>query len=153
EEYGLVRWVRENVSPGEIIVEATGRTWALSDGTLRIVRSDTDYSGSGRLSARTGLPSPVGWYFHEVQWRGDGVRSELDRRQGLVDAVYTARTPSDAIEALRALDAQFVVVGAVERSRYPGDALTDFSAFLDLAWEQGETRIYRLPRFETVPTS
>ncbi len=152
EEYALVTWLRENVKPGELVVEATGRKWGLSgDGTLAIVSADVDYSGAGRISARTGFPTAVGWYFHEVQWRGDGVRGELDRRQRLVDAAYTSPMPSDSLRALRALDAVFVVVGSVERSNYPGEVLTDFDAFLDLVWEEGATRVYRLPRFELVP--
>lgn len=155
EEYALVQWIGATVAPGDVVIEATGRTWEkTSDGVLNIVDGGGgDYSDAGRVSARTGAASPFGWYFHEVQWRGDAVRTELDRRQSLVDAVYTAPDATAALIALRELDAEYVVVGQLEKSRYPEDVLAPFETFLDLAWEDGSTRVYRLPQYEVVPTS
>jgi uncharacterized membrane protein len=144
-----VDWVAANVAAGDVIVEATGRTWARgADGTLSVVRTDSDYTDAGRVSARTGRQAPIGWYFHQIQWRGEGIGAELNRRLELVDRVYLAATPTESMEAINALGARYVVYGHVEQARYPSNATTDFNAFLDLVFADGNVRVYRVPALE-----
>ncbi len=155
-EFALIRWLGEAVPPDAVIVEATGRVWRRgADLQPEIVSSRIDYSDASRVSARTGLQTPIGWSGHEVQWRGssDATHAEIGRRQDLVDRVYTAPGESEALAALDELGAGYVVVGRVERSRYVGDLMPPFAEFLDLAFEDGETRVYRIPIFEVVDTS
>ena len=67
-----------------------------SNGEPALGDQGTDYTESGRISARTGRPTIIGWYFHEVQWRGDtpGVTSVLQERQSAVDEMYLAGNDS-----------------------------------------------------------
>jgi len=155
-EYALVRWVEANVPPGATIVEATGRAWRPNaEGQPVITEDSTDYTDSGRVAARTGRPSPIGWFFHEVQWRGDTskVRVELNHRQDLVDRVYTAGDAAAALAALRELDAEYVVLGQVERAEYDQSLWPPFDSFMDLVFESGDVRVYRLPVYKAIPTS
>jgi len=148
EEYALTRWVKEHTDPGEIILEATGRAWRRDgDGSLVIQSSNVDYTDAGRISARTGRQALIGWWFHEVQWRGDTPenRAEFTRRQDLVDAVYTAPDPQTALERMRETGATYLVVSRLEYSRYPGDIMPDFGQVLDLVFEHGNARVYRRP--------
>jgi YYY domain-containing protein len=138
-EYALARWVEANVEPGAVVVEAHG----------------DDYSNAGRVSSRTGRPAPIGWYFHEIQWRGDSEanRTEFRRRQEQVDRVYGATTAADLMDTLDQLSAEYVVVGRVEMSRYAASAMPDFGAALDLVFESGDVRVYRVPVREVMSTT
>jgi uncharacterized membrane protein len=114
-----------------------------------------DYTDAGRLSARTGTSTPIGWYFHEVQWRGDSEanRQEFLSRQDSVDVLYLTQDPAEALRLMRRLGAEYVAVGREELRRYPAEHLTHFDTFLDTVFQSGELRIYRLPRYEVVETS
>ncbi len=153
-EYALTQWIAEHTDPGDVVIEATGRRWALdSGGAPSMVSADVDYSDAGRIAARTGRTTPIGWYFHEIQWRGDtGTnRAEFTRRQDLVDAAYTAADPSAVLASMQALGARYLVVGHVEIDRYPG-LMPDFGGFLDTAFESGQYRVYALPEYRMVAT-
>lgn len=154
-EYALVRWIAQNTAPNDVIFETTGRRWARNaESVLTIVNANVDYTNAGRISGRTGRPTPIGWYFHEVQWRGDTEknRTELSRRQNLVDGAYTATNPADVVDAMRQFDARYLVVGREEQANYPG-LMPDFAQFMDIAFESGPYRIYRLPDLRSTPTS
>ena len=147
-EYALTRWVQDHTAPGDIIIEATGRAWRRGEnGQPVIYDSGSDYSDAGRISARTGRPTLVGWFSHEVQWRGDtdANKRELQRRQDLVDSVYTSTDASRAVDVMRETGAKYLVVGRVELSRYAGDVMPHFDTVLDVAFESDGLRVYRLP--------
>jgi len=154
-EWALVRAVQRLVPPGAVIVEATGRTWRKSDTGPQLISANVDYTDAGRIAARTGRPTPVGWYFHELQWRGDTPRNRdlLAARQELVDGVYLAPDPATALERLRQLGASYVVVGPVERSRYPADLMPRFTDFLVTVYDDGNVQLYRVPVTGELPTS
>lgn len=154
-DYALMRWIQENTAPGDVIVEATGRRWNSGAGAGPvIVNAGVDYSDAGRIAARTGRQTPIGWYFHEVQWRGDTAenKTELSRRQDLVDSAYLSREPEKVIAAMNEVDARYLVVGTLEMASYPG-LLPDFSTFLDVVFESGAYRIYALPTYRSISTS
>ncbi|MGE3074209.1 MAG: DUF2298 domain-containing protein [Dehalococcoidia bacterium] len=153
-EYALVQWLDANTPRDTVVVEATGRRWAPGNGGPSVVDAGSDYTDSGRISERTGRATVIGWYFHEVQWRGDTPdnQAEFQRRQGLVDSAYISGDPDTVLSVMREFGAEYLVVGRIELVRYPG-LLPDFSAFLDVAYESGSYRIYRLPRYEEVQTS
>ncbi len=111
-----------------------------------MLKGDSDWGPGGRISSRTGLQTPIGWVPHEDQWRGLAPewRDEFSRRQDLVDRLYTGQ--GDITALLTELDAEFVVVSNLERSRYPATHLPDFSRSLDLVFEQGGARVYALPQ-------
>jgi YYY domain-containing protein len=157
DEYALVRWMQSNTRAGAIILEATGRTWR-DDGTgkLAVVNGPSiDYNEPGRVSARTGRATPIGWPGHEIQWRGDGPATQeaIARRQALVDEVYVTADVARGLAAARELGAEYVVVGRVERERYFGDLDAHLGRFLDLEWRQGEVSVYRVPVQRLLETS
>jgi YYY domain-containing protein len=145
-EYALTRWIEDHTEPGDVIIEGTGRRWRRGqDG--RPVMSDNvvDYTDAGRVAARTGRETPIGWFFHEIQWRGDTAanRQEFTRRQDLVDAAYTTDA-SRTLETMREFGATYLVVGSLEFDRY-GDLMPPFETFLEIAFESGPSRVYRRP--------
>lgn len=155
-EYALTRWVEQNVPPGAAIVEASGRVWRRDqNGALVLVDASVDYTDASRISSRTGHPTLVGWFFHEIQWRGDTDqnRAEYQHRQDLLDSVYTSGDPATVLGVLRTAGARYVILGRVERQRYPADGLSRFEAFLDIAFSSGDLRVYELPVYRVLRTS
>jgi len=144
-ERALVEEVRRAVPPGEVLVEASGRRWAQGESGPELASANVDYTDAGRVASRTGSQTPIGWYFHEIQWRGDTEenRRRFSRRQELVDQVYLARTGEEAQEALRELGADWVVLGPLEEQLYPPNFA--FVDALDLAFEAEGVRLYRVP--------
>jgi uncharacterized membrane protein len=153
-EYDLVQWIRSSTPADAVILEATGRTWGPGSTGPVLLNANVDYSDSGRISARTGRSTPIGWYFHEIQWRGDTEhnRAAFVHRQDEVDAAYLSRDPERVLAVMREYGAEYLVVGRVELSRYSA-LLGDFSQFLDVAHRSGQYVIYRVPHYETVQTS
>jgi uncharacterized membrane protein len=140
DEYALLDWVQTNVPPDAVVAEAPGR----------------GYSDSSRLSGRSGRLTVLGWRGHEFQWRGadPALDAMLQQRESMLDAAYQAGADPAPLAALvAAFDVQYVVVGSIELGRYPSDIMTDFPRFLDLVYETGAYRIYRVPVMAVVPTS
>lgn len=155
-EYALVRWVQANTPPGTTLIEASGRTWTL-DNKQQAVMSDAnvDYTDAGRVAARTGRSDPIGWYFHEIQWRGDTAanRADFTNRQALADSAYTNKDPANVLAVMHQFGARYLVVGSVERAKYPAQTMPDFPSFLDLVFDSGGVRVYALPVYQAVATS
>jgi YYY domain-containing protein len=153
-EYDLVQWIRASTPADAVILEATGRSWGPGSSGPVLLNANVDYSDSGRISERTGRSTPIGWYFHEIQWRGDTEhnRAAFVHRQDEVDAAYLSRDPERVLAVMREYGAEYLVVGRVELSRYAA-LLDDFSQFLDVAHRSGQYVIYRVPHYQTVQTS
>ncbi|MCC6382191.1 MAG: hypothetical protein IT304_06755 [Dehalococcoidia bacterium] len=155
-EFALIRWVEQNTPPDAVVVEASGRVWRRDrNGALTLVDPSVDYTDAARVSSRTGRPTLVGWFFHEIQWRGDTTpnRAEYQHRQELLDSVYTSGDPAAVLSVLRTAGARYVILGRVERQRYPADALPPFDAFLDTVFTSGDLHVYALPVYRVVRTS
>ncbi|MEP6871358.1 MAG: hypothetical protein ABI939_05850, partial [Anaerolineaceae bacterium] len=116
---------------------------------------------AGRISARTGLQTPLGWYFHEIQWRGETAenRARFTALQDTVDRAYVG-SPADVLASMRATGAKYLVIGgssppepSFEKTKYIAELLPNYAAFLDIAFESGDARVYSLPEYRELPTS
>lgn len=132
DEQAAVRWLRS--APDGVVAEAVGGS----------------YSGYGRIAMLSGLPTVLGWDFHEVQWgRGDLVPA----RKTDIERLYCTRSPEEAQAILAQYDIRYVVVGGLERLTYqPGQGncaagLNEgrLQNELDLVFQQGEAAIYAVP--------
>lgn len=155
DEYALTRWIATNVERGDVIIEATGRQWLAGEDGPELQPGGVSYTDAGRIASRTGRPTAIGWYSHEIQWRGDSAANHetFGERQAAVDSIYLSASPEEALARLDELGARYVVDGRLEQSRYPGEHRSDLGAFLDLAFESGDLRVYRVPAQREVPTS
>ena len=104
-----VHWLRENVQGSPVILEANTPL----------------YRWGGRVSIHTGLPSVVGWRWHQQQQRW-GYRDQVDRRIRDVDRIYSTGIPSEAIELLTQYGVKYVYLGQVERLYYPEHGIAKF---------------------------
>ncbi|NPV08458.1 MAG: hypothetical protein HPY83_10940 [Anaerolineae bacterium] len=102
-EYEAIAWLQANVRGTSVIAEAPGGS----------------YTAFGRVSANTGLPTILGWDFHEMQWRGT---SRFSERQADVERLYTARSWEEAKAVLDRYSVAYVYVGPLERQAYGPEA-------------------------------
>jgi uncharacterized membrane protein len=159
DEYALTRWVQDNTAPNATLIEASGRQWRTDDKGQAVIDDSNgtglDYSDAGRIASRTRRSTLIGWYFHEIQWRGDSdaIHAELDKREALIDGVYTKKDPANVLKTMKDTGAEYVVVGQLELQKYPAQFMPDFSQFLDTVFQSGDMRVYRLPSYEVTQTS
>ncbi len=77
ERFGI-QWLKDNAGADDRIVEAVGDS----------------YSEYGRISSSTGIPTVLGWKFHEEQWRGS--RKLFEGREEDVRALYQTANLEEA---------------------------------------------------------
>ncbi len=129
DDYRAIVWLNSNVDGAPSIVEANGGS----------------YSQAGRISMATGLPTLLGWDFHERQWRGPTIDAEANARKRAVEAIYRA-TP-EAIGLLKQYGVRYIIVGQLERDAFfrEGPAAQDrLGALGDVVYRQGSVTIYRV---------
>jgi YYY domain-containing protein len=125
-EYAAIRWLQENGKKGEGILEAVGDSW----------------SSFSRISSSTGLPTVLGWPWHEHQWRG--TTEPFEGREEEVRTIYTTMDTSEALRLLNKYDIQYVVLGNRERATYGTLGLTKFSQIGDVVFSQESVIVYRV---------
>jgi YYY domain-containing protein len=129
-EYEALLWLREAAEAGDgpppVVLEAVGG----------------QYSGYGRVSAITGLPTLLGWPGHEWQWRG-GDHPEPGRREPIVRQIYETPDLSAVSFLLDQFDVAYIFVGDLEREQYGAGGLDKFSEELEIAFANDRVTIYR----------
>jgi uncharacterized membrane protein len=113
-DYDMIRWLQEHVEGTPVIMEAH--------------QFPSEYHWNGRISIYTGLPTILGWRFHQIQQH---TLPEMDKlvqtRENNIAAFYDL-SGADGIRAamdlIDAYDIEYIVVGALERAFY-GDVQTD----------------------------
>jgi YYY domain-containing protein len=125
DDYAAIRWLQANGTDGAVILEAPGES----------------YSYLARVSALTGLPTVLGWDFHEFQWRG--TYDEPARRKPDVDILYNSVDLGQTLTLLDKYDITYVYVGPLERERYNPSGLAKFEQLLDRVYQGGGVTIYQ----------
>ncbi len=133
EDYALIRWMQENIAGTPVILEG---------------QSAREYLWGSRISVYTGLPTVVGWNFHQRQQRTLEPLSRLVQHRILnVNTLYTTIDVYNTWVLLRQFDVRYIVVGQLELAYYPAEGLAKFdrmveAGLLELVYEVGETRLY-----------
>lgn len=149
DEYAAAQWLRANAGPDDRVLEAVGNSYGDANGWF-----------DSRFAAATGVPDLLGWYFHEVQWRGgepDVLSRELPARAAAIGTIYNTTNTAEARALLRQYDIRWVVVGAAERQGigqcavsagcppYAAAGLAKFTDLLEPAFTSGAVAIFRVP--------
>jgi uncharacterized membrane protein len=130
------RWLRENTPPGSVVLEMVDPDGGSYNG-----------AGYGAISASTGRATVLGWYGHQIQWRGGdaAARDELEPRKNDVTRMYRTGNPDEARELLRKYDVDYVYVGPLERQAAGQAGLAKFAQIATPVFQEGEVTIYQLP--------
>ena len=102
------------------------------------------YTEYARVATRTGLPNILGWAGHEWQWRGSD-KAYVGRAED-IDTIYRSIDRGQVLPLLQKYDATYVYAGHLERNKYGQAALDKFAAFMDTAFKNETTAIYRVRR-------
>ena len=134
-DYAIIRWLQENVEGSPVIMEG---------------RSEREYLWGSRFSVYTGLPSVVGWNWHQRQQRTfDPLPRLVEQRVANVNAFYITLDIPTAWNILKFYDVEYVIVSDMERAYYPQANLDKLETMveqglLDVVFEQGSAVIYRV---------
>lgn len=125
-----IRWLREHL-----------------DGTPIIVEGVTPfYRWGSRITVYTGLPTVIGWDWHQKQQRW-AYQQLVDQRIADVTAFYAGSDPAAAMAFLNRYGVRYVIVGTVERTYYPPAGLAKFEQMTDQlepVYRNAGTTIYRV---------
>ncbi len=135
EDYEMIHWLQQNIQGSPVVLEG---------------QSEREYLWGSRVSMYTGLPTVIGYNFHQRQQHTLEPLSRLVQQRILnVNTLYNTTDIETAWRLLRIFDVAYIVVGQLERAYYSADGLAKFQqmaeqGLLDVAYEQGETRVYRV---------
>jgi YYY domain-containing protein len=98
DDLPLTDWIRANVHGIQVVAEAPG----------------IDYKWTGRISWLTGLPTPIGWGYHESQQRR-AYGASLEARKTAMTDLYTTTDVHVMANVLSNYSIAYLVFGTQER--------------------------------------
>jgi YYY domain-containing protein len=136
-DYDAIRWMQDNVNGSPTIIEAHA--------------GGNQYRWAGRFSIYTGLPSVVGWQWHQRQQRGGELLDErviIDRFFD-VETFYSTQDPAEALKILRRYNVKYIVAGDYERMSFGQQGFFKFAELtargsLRAVHESGGVTIYEV---------
>lgn len=109
-EEQMLRWIRDNVPPGDRVAETVNFTEPGRIGYIYV----------GRVASLAGRPVPVGWEQHIFTWRGGGASEPVRANRDALYQFYYAPTPEAMKQAARKLGIKWAVFGKTEREVFRG---------------------------------
>ncbi|CAN5696193.1 DUF2298 domain-containing protein [soil metagenome] len=102
DDVAAMRWLYDNANSDDVIVEAPGCSYQVNGGIP-----------TGRMAAFTGVPTIIGWGFHQVQWRGGQpeLLAQITPRGADVATIYA----DQSADLLDAYGVTLLYVGSFER--------------------------------------
>ena len=131
-ERQAIEWLQDNVQGSPVVVDGLGQTYR----TLR-----------ARVSTYTGLPTVIGYDWHQKQQRW-GFTEVVDRRVADVERFYRTSSETQAMDFLRRYNVRYVYVGQHERLEYPEAGIAKFDTMageeLTLVYENEQVKIFEV---------
>lgn len=126
DELNVINDLREIAGSDDVMVEAIGDS----------------YSEFARISGSSGVPTVIGWVFHERQWRGTDelfVDREMDVR-----TIYTTRDIEELQSLIDKYQITMVVLGPRERATYDNIVAGMFDRLGDRVIEHGLYTVFSI---------
>jgi YYY domain-containing protein len=129
DDMAAIHWMQLNVDGSPVILEASVPT----------------YRWGSRFSVYTGLPTVLGWDWHQKQQRW-GYQWMVDERLEDVRQMYAEPAADRVLPLFKKYQIRYIIVGDMERAYYPAAGLVKFDQMvgkhLDLVYTQGSVKIY-----------
>ena len=128
-----IEWLRANVQGSPVVLEVNAPL----------------YHWASRVSVYTGLPTVIGWDWHQKQQRSIVDGALIDRRIDAVRQMYNSRSSEDTLALLKRFRVVYVYVGEVENAFYEKAGLAKFEAMtragqLKLVYQNERVKIYKV---------
>ncbi|MBT3322503.1 MAG: hypothetical protein HN392_09495 [Anaerolineae bacterium] len=132
EDYVAILWMRENVQGSPVIVEA----------------NTPEYRWGSRYTIYTGLPSVLGWNWHQRQQRALNPPHLVTDRVAEIRAFYETTNIDEALAFIEKYHIEYIVLGQVEQNYYAGAGLEKFAGEDGVLWDEvfheASTAIYKI---------
>jgi uncharacterized membrane protein len=121
QDYRAIRWMQENVKGSPVIVEANTPL----------------YRWGSRFSIYTGLPTIIGWDWHQRQQRA-AVQNDYSVQNRIFDVaeIYNSLSKERARELLDRYTVQYIIVGQLEQAYYEPGGLAKFPEWNGSLWKE-----------------
>jgi len=112
-DHELIRWMQENIQGSPVIME--GRSFP------------SEYRWNGRMAIYTGLPSVLGWNFHQKQQRTfDPLPRWVDQRDQNIRQFYDTPSIEQAVDVIHHFDVKYIISSGLERVQTDPEGLEKF---------------------------
>jgi YYY domain-containing protein len=116
-DYQAIQWMQRNIEGSPVIVEA---------------HSKNPYrAAANRVSMYTGLPTIIGWDWHQRQQRALLPASIVGDRIFDVDSLYNTIDPQEAMDLINKYDVSYIYVGPLEWTYYNPQGLVKFDQMVE----------------------
>ena len=132
-DYDAINWLNRNIENSPVILEANTPV----------------YRWGSRVSIYTGLPTVIGWDWHETAHRSYLVENEIATRLNDVKNAYNTLVEKDLFKILDKYKVEYIYIGELERAYYNPDGLKKFDDFvtenkLELVFQNTGVVIYHV---------
>lgn len=111
----MIRWIQDNILGSPVILETA--------------QYPSEYQFNSRIAINTGLPSVIGWNFHQQQQRTlDPLPNLIGQRRNNVYAMYNETDIPTVWRMLQFYHVKYIIVGKLERLTYQPTGLAKFAA-------------------------
>ena len=126
-----IHWLQSNAEGSPVVLEAHME----------------QYRWGGRIANYTGLPTVLGWPWHQIQQR-HGYRDQIGVRADHIRQAYETTDVNLALDLMERYEVSFVVVGDLERLNYSERGLAKFdemaeAGLLSKVYANEKTAIFR----------
>lgn len=133
QDYRAIRWLQDNVKGSPVILEGAP--------------AGVQYTWFSRYSIYTGLPTVVGWQWHQEQQRVLMPQGIVAARGQEAQQFYNTLDVNEAKAFLKKYNVRYIVVGQLERAAFPS-GLSKFDEQDKVLWQNvyqdEETTIYQV---------
>lgn len=131
-DYMALRWLQANIEEPDVVLET----------------NTVEYHWGSRVSIYTGMPTVIGWNWHQRQhnpWQSEEVATRLNN----VGQIYNTTDTTLTMSLLEAYDVRYIMVGELERAYYDPEGLEKFAymaemGYLSIVYDLDGTTIYRV---------
>ena len=114
-DWEAIRWLQDNVDGSPVVLEAHME----------------QYRWGSRIANYTGLPTIIGWPWHQTQQRFD-YHYQIEARADDVRRAYETTDIGTAVDLMQRYDVSYVMVGNLERLNYGETGLQKFEKMEEL---------------------
>ncbi len=117
-DHALIRWLQENISGSPVIME--GR------------HLPSEYQYNGRISIATGLPSVLGWNFHQRQQRTlFPMHQWINQREANIRQFYQTGSIDIAVDLIHHYSVKYIIVSHFEGAHSTPEGLAKFQRMVN----------------------
>lgn len=133
DDFLAINWMLDTIQGSPVIVEGLAPI----------------YHWRSRVSVYTGLPTVIGWDWHQTQQRGD-FSYMVESRVRDTELFFNSPSPEVARQYLDRYQVEYVYIGGLERAYYPAQGIAKFDTMVGPnfreVYKKGAVTIYQVVR-------